>query len=96
MMNDKRSDYQEVMNDVYENFPIHIFLKRKINGQKQVMRYIDSVIAVDSKGKQYKIYNYKNGEHIYHHFPKQLLELFGNIDDELFITKFGGGRSENN
>lgn len=96
MMNDKRSDYREVMNDVYENFPIHIFLKRRINKQKQVIRYIDSIIAVDSKGKQYKIYSYKNGEHIYHPFPKQLLELFGDVDDELFISKFGGVKSENN
>ena len=96
MMNDKRSDYREIISDVNENFPIHVYLKRKINDRKQVTRYIDSIIAVDQKGKMCKIYEFKKGEHIYHRIPKSLLNLFGGVDDELFITTFGGGKNENN
>ena len=90
MMNDKRSDYQEVLQDVYNNFPIHIYLKRKINKSKKVYRYIDSIAMFDQTGNVHKIYEHQENRHIYRHIPKEFLSLFEDIEDDVFISTFGG------
>ncbi len=90
MMNDKRSDYQEVIQDVYDNFPLHIYLKRKINKSKRVIRYIDSIALFDKKGKIHKIYECTEKGHIYHPIPKALWHRFEDIEDDVFISTFGG------
>ena len=94
MMNDKKSDYQEILQDVYDNFPIHIYLKRKIDKQKHVYRYIESIAVFDKKGKVHKIYEHSENGHIYRPIPKTLLQLFPDVDDDVFISTFGGGRNE--
>ena len=94
MMNDQRSDYQEVLQDVYDNFPIHIYLKRKINKTKRVYRYIDSIAMFDKKGKVHKIYERTENGHIYRPIPKGFLSLFEEIDDDVFISTFGGSKHE--
>ena len=94
MMNDKRSDYKEVIQDVYDNFPIHIFLKRKISKNGRVKRYIDSIGLFDKRGRIHRLYEFNQGEHIYHPVPRSFLTFFEDIDDELFISTFGGGNNE--
>lgn len=94
MMNDQRSDYQEVLQDVYDNFPIHIYLKRTINKSKRVYRYIDSIAMFDKKGKVHKIYEHTENGHIYRPIPKGFLSLFEEIDDDVFISTFGGSKHE--
>ena len=93
MMNDKRSDYQEVLQDVYDNYPIHIYLKRKIKNKK-VYRFIDTIAMFDKKGKIHRIYEHSEGRHNYHPIPKSSLSLFEDIEDEVFISTFGGGKNE--
>ena len=95
MMNDQRSDYQEVLQDVYDNFPIHIHLKRSINKSKRVSRCIDSIAMFDKKGKAHKLYEHTEDGHIYRPIPKCSISLFEGIDDEVFISTFGGGKNEN-
>ena len=94
MMNDKRSDYQEVTQDVYDNFPINIYLKRTIDKRKHVYRYIDSIAFFDKKGKVHKIYERKENGHVYRSIPKGCLSLFEGIEDDVFISTFGGGKNE--
>lgn len=93
MMNDKRSDYQEVIQDVYDNLPVHIYLKRDID-KKRVYRYIDTIAFFDRKGKMYKIYERIKNRHIYHPLPKCFLSLFEEVEDEVFISTFAGGKNE--
>ena len=95
MMNDKRSDYHEVLQDVYENFPVHFYLKRVIQKNGHVKRFIDSVVVISPTGEKTTIYQRKNDEHIYHQIPPNLCALIGPVDDELFIKTFGGGINEN-
>ena len=90
MMNDQRSDYQEVLLDVYDNFPIHIHLNRTINKSKHVYRFIDSIAMFDKKGKIHKIYEYSEKGHIYRPIPKGFLSLFQGVEDDVFISTFGG------
>ena len=94
MMNDKRSDYQEVIQDVYDNFPLHIFLKRKITKQGRVKRYIDSIALFDKKGRIHKVYESNSNGDNYHPLPKSFLAFFEEVDDRLFISTFGGGKDE--
>lgn len=94
MMNDKRSDYQEVIQDVYDNFPLHVFLKRRITKQGRVQRYIQSIALFDKKGKMHKVYEYDKKGHNYYHFPQSFLTSFEDVDDQLFISTFGGNKNE--
>ena len=95
MMNDRRSDYQEVLQDVYDNFPVHIYLKRTINKSNHVQRYIDSVAVFDKNGTFHNIYERSKNGHIYRPLPKSFLSLFDEVDDDVFISTFGGGKYEN-
>lgn len=94
MMNDQKSDYKEVLQDVYDNFPIHIYLKRVIQKSKRVYRYIDSIAVFDKKGKVHKIYEHTEKGHIYRSIPKSFFFLFEGVDDDVFISTFGGGKNE--
>ena len=93
MMNDQRSDYKEVLQDTYENYPIHIYLKRKIKN-KRVYRFIDTIAMFDRKGKIHKIYEHTETGHNYHPIPKGFLSLFEDVEDDVFISTFGGGINE--
>ena len=95
MMNDKRSDYREVLRDVTDNFPIHFYLKRKIDASNNVVRYIESITIIEKNGKSRTLYENKNDKHIYHQIPKSMLTFFEGVDDEMFIRNFGGGSYEN-
>lgn len=90
MMNDKKSDFQDVYSDICNNFPIYFFLKRKINKNHHVVRYIDSISYLDPKGVNHLIYQFKNGKHNYHHIPDTLLVQMDEGDDDLFYKTFGG------
>ena len=89
MMNDKKSNYEDVYSDVCNNFPIYFYLKRTIDKKGRVNRYIDSIAYLDPNGKQHLIYALNNGKHIYHRFPVSFLNQLDS-DDELFNKTFGG------
>ena len=90
MMNDKRSDYDEVLQDIFLHFPIYFFLKRKVDKKGKVIRFIDSIMVVDEIGNQFEIYKNLNGKHVYQPLPKSVLSLIDEADDELFVSTFGG------
>ncbi|MCR5184836.1 MAG: CpaF/VirB11 family protein [Bacilli bacterium] len=96
MMNDKKSNYEDVLMDVRDHFPIHVFLKRKITEEGIVKRYIDSIMVIDEKYQYQYIYQYQKDEHIYHPLPKSLLKQMEINDDELFIKTFGGTKKDEN
>ena len=90
MMNDKKSNYEDVYNDICNNFPIYFYLKRKIDKKGQVMRYIDSIAYIDPDGKEYLIYSHQDGKHTYRRFPTTFINQLAESDDELFNKTFGG------
>ena len=63
MMNDKKSNYEDVYSDICNNFPIYFYLKRTIDKKGQVNRYIDSISYLDPDGKQHLLYSHTNGKH---------------------------------
>lgn len=92
MMNDKKSNYEDVYSDVCNNFPIYFYLKRKIDKKGRVNRFIDSIAYLDPNGKHHLIYSHFNGKHTYHHLPSSFLKQLEESDDELFYKTFGGDK----
>lgn len=90
MMNDKKSNYEDVYSDICNNFPIYFYLKRKIDNKGRVVRYIDSIAYIDQNGKEHLIYSYENGKHSYHRLPISFLTRLMESKDELFNKTFGG------
>ena len=90
MMNDKKSNYEDVYSDVCNNFPIYFYLKRTIDKNGHVHRFIDSIAYLDLKGKQHLIYERIKEKHIYHHFPMSFIDQLDDGEDELFNKTFGG------
>ena len=43
MMNDKKMDFDDVLNDIYHNIKIYVHLKREIAENGEVYRYISSI-----------------------------------------------------
>ena len=90
MMNDKKSEYKEVLQDVYSNFPVYVHLKRKIDKHRHVQRFISAIAVIDNEGHLYKIYELKNQKHLYRYYPIFDSGPFTDIDDEVFIKILGG------
>ena len=95
MMEDKKSEYKDILNDVYTNFPVHVYLKRSIDKSGLVKRYIESVVYFDLSGNMHPIYRYKNKKHTYYKIDKQVLELTSIDSDKVFVKTFGGKENEN-
>ena len=91
MMNDKKSNYEDVYSDVCNNFPIYFYLKRKVDKKHGVSRYIDSIDYLDPKGKHHLIYSHNNGNPVYYRLPTSFLNQLDESEDELFNKTFGGG-----
>ena len=95
MMNDKRSNYREILEDVSDSFPVHVFLKRKILKNGQVKRFIDSIHYVDRKGKHFPIYQLQEKRHLFFPLPEELLNLFDEEEKEMYKSNFGGQSNDN-
>ena len=76
------------LNDIYYNFRFYIYLKREIDNNGFVNRYIDEVAEFDQKGNKTTIY--KNNKNFKEYFPirREVLELLDFEDDQTFIKTF--------
>ena len=89
MMDDKKSNYEDVYSDICNNFPIYFYLKRTIDKKGRVNRFINAISYLDPSGKNHLIYSHNNGKQTYHRFPISFLNQLDS-DDELFNKTFGG------
>lgn len=64
LMNDKKMDYKDVIKDIYQHFPINVYMKREIKNGK-VIRYISKIIQISPKGDRDVIYRYDDGKITY-------------------------------
>lgn len=78
MMGDKKADYEDIFQDISYNLRFYVYLKRKINSEGNVVRYISEISYLD--GKEMKPI-YKGGkEEKYWRFTRQI-EEFLDIED---------------
>ena len=88
MMNDKKMDYENVMQDVYAHFHIYIYLKRKINKTGEVVRYISDIAYIDDLGKVTSIYKNDGKAIKLHKIPSSLMETFDEKNIERLEANF--------
>ena len=84
LMNEQKQDFEILMADIFYNFRFYIYLKRKINKDKVVERYIEEIAVFDEKGKKNTLYlNTKNGIKTFK-VNKKLLENLEYEDNKNF------------
>lgn len=76
MMNDKKMDYETVMEDIYHHFRLFIHLKSKVKKNGAIQRYIASVASFDKDGDMCLIYENIKDKPTYYPIDKKLISYF--------------------
>ena len=88
MMNEQKQDYEMVLEDINYNFRFYVYLKREINGDDKVLRYISEVAEIDEKGYKNTLYSFKKGRKWFGKVRSSTLERLNYEDNQLFIDTF--------
>lgn len=75
LMNDKKMDFESVMQDIYYHFRFYIYLKKEFKSSGNVERYISDIIQLDENGKSHHIYQYHRKKRIFNALSKEFLSL---------------------
>ena len=84
MMNEQSQNFDVLLADIFYNFRFYIYLKREIDNNGHVRRFIDEVAEFDSKGHKTTIYKNKT----FYPLRKEVLELLDYKDEKVFIKTF--------
>ena len=57
LMNEKKIEYQDVLNNIKDHLRVYIHLKKIITEEKTVHRYISSIVLIDENGEKIEIYS---------------------------------------
>lgn len=74
MMNDKKSEYSEILNDISRHFQIYVYLNKNISSDGHVTRYISSIGEYLSNGQMNMIYKYDKGKNFYNKLSKDFIK----------------------
>ncbi len=66
MMNDKKMDYESVMQDVYYHFHFYIYLKREFLSNGKVSRFIAEIGEIGDDGKMHYIYKLEDNKRYFY------------------------------
>ena len=75
LMNDKKMDFESVMQDIYYHFRFYIYLKKEFKKNGNVERYISDIVQLNEDGKGYPIYQYRKKKRIFNALSKDFLAL---------------------
>ena len=84
MMNEQKLDFETLMQDIYYHFRFYFYLKRKIDKNGHVIRYIEEIAEMSEDGKKQTIYQMYQGKEFYYPIREEVLELLDYEDDEDF------------
>ena len=88
MMNEKKMEYIDVLNNINEHFNIYIYLKKISSIDKGIKRYISSVVEVDNNGNKKEIYKDDLKSKKYSKISKFLLNLINNNPNNIKLRRF--------
>lgn len=91
MMNDQKQDYEMVLRDINYNFRFYVYLKREINSDGKVSRFISEVAEIDENGVKNTFYSLHKGIKKIGKIRKSTLERLNYDDSQLFIDTFTKG-----
>ena len=76
MMSNKKETYEEILGDIHYHFHYCFFLKRKINEEGEVIRYLDMILEISKDGKAHTIFSRKkDGNYTFHTLNKDMISL---------------------
>lgn len=84
MMNEQSQNFDVLLTDIYYNFRFYIYLKREIDSNGHVRRFIDEVAEFDIRGNKTTIYKNKK----FYPIRNEVLELLDYKDNKTFIKTF--------
>ncbi len=91
MMADKRSDYKEILNDVFYHLHVYFYISKYRDKNHKIVRYVKEVSVSDFSNNIVKIYEVSKDKLTYRKIPKDLEFLFENSDkNSLFYKTFIG------
>lgn len=88
MMKEQTQNFDVLLGDIFYNFRFYVFLKREINKNGCVKRYIDEVAEFDCKGRKTTIYKREKNKQVFFKIRKEVLDFLSYEDDETFIRTF--------
>ena len=89
MMNEKKMSFEDVHADITYHFRFYLYLKRKIEKDGKVKRYVSEIVEYIDENKSVSIYKYENNKEIYQPLSKSSLRLLNYSKDNVsFIDKF--------
>ena len=88
MMNEQKQDYETVLKDIYYNFRFYVYLKREIQGDGKVLRFISEVAEIDEKGIKNTFYSFKKGHKRIGKIRESSLERLNYEDNQFFFDTF--------
>lgn len=88
MMNETKQDYDTVMQDINYCFHFYVYLKRKIQGDGKVLRYIEEVAEFGENGVKNTIYKNKDGRISFGKITKETLKNLSYENNDKFKETF--------
>lgn len=88
MMNEQKQNFDILMQDIFHNFQIYIYLCRDIDKDGKVHRYIKEISEFDEKGNKHPIYLFNKGEIKVYKIRDKLLEKLTYSSNDKFIDTF--------
>lgn len=73
MLNDKKFNYENILNDIYYHFPIVVHLRKKINEYGNIEREIFEIIEIEKNGKINTIFQRKFNKPIFGKFSNNFV-----------------------
>lgn len=84
MMNEQSQNFDVLLTDIYYNFRFYIYLKREIDSDGHVKRFIDEVAEFDIQGNKTIIYKNKK----FYPIRNEVLEILDYKENKTFIKTF--------
>lgn len=95
MMNNKRTNRKEILNDLTYHIRFYIFLEKIIDENGYIVRRIKSIGEINEDGSMNIIYDFSNKKEIYRKISKNTCKnLIFDEKDDLFIKTFFGDNHE--
>ena len=88
MMNEQNTDFETLMQDIYYHFRFFFYLKRMINNEGRVLRFIEEIAEIDENGHKHTIYMNNLKKEQFFPIRNQVLELLDYKNDDEFKKYF--------
>ena len=73
--NNLKMNIKGVLEDIYMHFPFYFYLKKEMMPSGEIKRYLDSIMFISEKGKQYIIYQKHDDTYEFNPLPDEAIKL---------------------